>query len=112
MIYKVNENYEGAVVIGDREFHATQIIKDDGTNPKLTKSIERLLKLEESPITLVEESKPEGFPENSKASPELEEKGGEKDTSSEETSDARAVRSAKPSASSSSKLKGGEDASV
>lgn len=57
MLYKVKDDYPGAVMIGDRTYHRSQIIRDDGASPKLTKSIEKLLQLEESPISLVEELK-------------------------------------------------------
>jgi hypothetical protein len=80
MLYKVNEDYKGAVMIGDRSYSASQIIRDEGTNSRMTKSIEKLLILEESPISLFEETPllpapaPAPAPEN--PNPKASEKGG------------------------------------
>jgi hypothetical protein len=77
MLYKVKDDHNGAVMIGDRAYHRSQIIRDDGASPKLTKTIEKLLQLEESPISLVEEPKENDTPPvpAPEASP-VREKGG------------------------------------
>ena len=53
--YQVSPSLKGVVQIGDRSYKASQIIVDDEQNEKTTKTIEKLLKLDNSPISSLED---------------------------------------------------------